>query len=79
MNNRSMVKRVNQLAVQFSFTALIVSSAISLCFAEGGGGGGGVGGNGASGPEPQSWSFLLMGCMILASIAMYRKFKSQKD
>ena len=52
------------------FMAVCLSA--SVVFAEGGGGGGGVGGNGASGPEPQSWMFMLFGAVVLGSIALYK-------
>ena len=63
-------------ATLLSIFVLLIS--MSTCFAEGGGGGGGVGGNGASGPEPQSWAFMLIGFVVLASITLYRKFKQRQ-
>ena len=67
----------NALRTTFlSIFILLIS--LSTCFAEGGGGGGGVGGNGASGPEPQSWAFMLTGFAVLASVTLYRKFKQRQ-
>ena len=60
-------------------SALFVLLSLNTCFAEGGGGGGGVGGNGASGPEPQSWLFIILGFSVLASVTLFRKFKSRQQ
>ena len=67
----------NALTATFMSVFVLIIS-LSTCFAEGGGGGGGVGGNGASGPEPQSWVFMLTGLAVLASINLYRKFKQRQ-
>ena len=62
-----------------SLTALTILFSATSCFAEGGGGGGGVGGNGASGPEPQSWFFMLIGFSVLGLVAVYRKHKKSQE
>ena len=53
-------------------TLLVLTLSASVVFAEGGGGGGGVGGNGASGPEPQTWMFMLFGALILGSVTLLK-------
>ena len=60
-------------------SVLFVLLSLNTCFAEGGGGGGGVGGNGASGPEPQSWLFIILGFSVLAGVTLFRKFKSRQQ
>ena len=56
---------------------LLILLSLNTCLAEGGGGGGGVGGNGASGPEPQSWLFIILGFSVLAGVAFLRKLKNR--
>lgn len=73
------LKNLPAASLASSLTALTILFLATNCFAEGGGGGGGVGGNGASGPEPQSWLFMLIGFSVLGLLAMYRKSKKRQE
>ncbi len=72
------LKNLSAASLASNLTALTILLSATSCFAEGGGGGGGVGGNGASGPEPQSWLFMLIGFSVLGLVAMYRKNKKRQ-
>ena len=59
--------------------SLLLMLWIGNAYAEGGGGGGGIGGEGASGPEPQTWSFMIFAALILGAVSVYRARLSHRD